>query len=76
MLREISAAHESDWIEKTMSELREKQYKACERRLSAYPAVGLFSPLATDAQAQALLECSFYNNECSLCNRSGSTGYK
>ena len=63
MLREINAVHESDWIEKTMSELREKQFEACERRLSAYPSIGLFSPQATNAQAQTLLECSFYHNE-------------
>ena len=66
MLRETSAVHESDWIEKTMSELREKQFEACERRLSAYPSLGLFSPLATNTQAQTLLECSFYHNEPGL----------
>jgi len=63
MLREASMSHEKDWCEKTMSVLREKQFEACERRLSAYPTVGLFSPLVTDAQAQMLLECSFYFNE-------------
>ncbi|HNW86567.1 MAG TPA: hypothetical protein PLP25_06785 [Candidatus Limiplasma sp.] len=63
MLRESGTVHELDWCEKTMSVLREKQYEACERRLSAFPAVGLFSPLATDYEAQQLLECSFYANE-------------
>ena len=46
-----------------MSVLREKQFEACERRLSAYPGISLFSPLATDALAQTLLEKSFYHNE-------------
>ena len=63
MLREANAVHESEWAEKTMSVLREKQYEACERRLSALPAIGLFSPLATDAQAQTSLESSFYLQE-------------
>ncbi len=63
MLREASAAHEADWCEKTMSVLREKQFEACERRLSALPAVGLFSDGATDANAQALLESSYYLGE-------------
>ena len=63
MLREAYATHDSDWVEKTMSELREKQFEACERRLSAFPANGLFSPLATDLEAQALLEHSFYDQE-------------
>jgi hypothetical protein len=63
MLREASMAHEADWCEKTMSVLREKQYEACELRLSAVPSVGLFSPDATDAQAQELFEYSFYNGE-------------
>lgn len=63
MLREAYTIHESDWIEKTMSELREKQFEACERRLSAFPKNGLFSPLATDREAQALLELSFFQYE-------------
>ncbi len=63
MLREASVTHDTDWAEKTMSELREKQFEACERRLSAFPAMGLFSPLASDLHAQALLERSFYHNE-------------
>lgn len=63
MLREASAVHELDWCEKTMSVLREKQYEACERRLSAYPPYGLFSPMATDAQAQVFWERSFYHSE-------------
>ncbi len=63
MLREASAAHDTDWAEKTMSMLREKQFEACERRLSAYPPVNLFSPDATDEQAQTLLEHSFYQFE-------------
>jgi hypothetical protein len=63
MLREASAAHDTDWCEKTMSVLREKQFEACERRLSAFPPTGLFSPEATDADAQTLLECSFYADE-------------
>ncbi len=63
MLREASATHETDWAEKTMSELREKQYEACERRLSAFPAMGLFSSQASDLHAQTLLERSFYRSE-------------
>ena len=69
MLRESNMVHELNWCEKTMSVLREKQYEACERRLSAFPAVALFSPLATDTMAQKLLECSFYANE------HGNTGH-
>lgn len=63
MLREANMGHEQDWCEKTMSVLREKQFEACERRLSAYPSIALFSPFATDADAQSLKECSFYDNE-------------
>ncbi len=63
MLREAYVAHEADWYEKTMSMLREKQFEACERRLSTYPDVSLFAPEATDADAQALLEFSFFNSE-------------
>ncbi len=63
MLREASVAHEADWYEKTMSMLREKQFEACERRLSTYPEGGLFDPGTTDAQAQDLLSCSFYQSE-------------
>ncbi|MDD3214195.1 MAG: hypothetical protein PHY64_11005, partial [Eubacteriales bacterium] len=63
MLREASAVHEQDWSEKTMSVLREKQFEACERRLSALPAINLFSPDATDAHAQMLLESSYYASE-------------
>ena len=63
MLREDSVAHEVDWYEKTMSMLREKQFEACERRLSAYTEPGLFSPEATDAHAQVMLEQSFFGVE-------------
>lgn len=63
MLREASMAHESDWGEKTMSMLREKQYEACERRLSSFPSVNLFSPDANDIFAQDILEASFFANE-------------
>jgi hypothetical protein len=63
MLREASAAHDADWAEKTMSVLREKQFEACERRLSAYPPINLFAPEATDEQAQTLLERSYYHAE-------------
>ena len=63
MLREASALRDTDWAEKTMSVLREKQYEACERRLSAYPPINLFAPEATDTQAQTLLECSYYQYE-------------
>lgn len=63
MLRETLAAHELDWCEKTMSVLREKQFEACERRLSASPSINLFSSDATNADAQELLEYSFYHNE-------------
>lgn len=63
MLREASAAHEQDWSEKTMSVLREKQFEACERRLSESPAINLFSPDATDMHAQMLLESSYFATE-------------
>jgi hypothetical protein len=63
VLREAYTTHDSDWIEMTMSELREKQFEACERRLSAFPENGLFSPLATDNEAQSLFELSFFNHE-------------
>ncbi|MCE5342718.1 MAG: hypothetical protein LLF96_03900 [Eubacteriales bacterium] len=63
MLREAYVAHDADWYEKTMSMLREKQFEACERRLSTYPDVSLFSPDATDTDAQTMLECSFYQSE-------------
>ncbi|MDD3921505.1 MAG: hypothetical protein PHO41_10075, partial [Eubacteriales bacterium] len=63
MLREASMAHDSDWGEKTMSVLREKQYEACERRLSSFPSINLFSPEATDVHAQTLLEASFFASE-------------
>lgn len=63
MVREVSAARELDWCEKTMSMLREKQFEACERRLSAYPPVGLFSPEATNLEAQMLMDYSFYSSE-------------
>lgn len=48
-----------DWCEMTMSMMREKQFEACERRLFAYPSVGLFSDEATEADAQHLLVGSF-----------------
>ena len=64
MLRETeSVSHGADWCEMTMSVLREKQFEACERRLSSYPRVSLFSPEATEADAQNLLECSFLYGE-------------
>lgn len=62
MLREATV-HAMDWCDKTMSMIREKQYEACELRLSGYPSVGVFSPEATDADAQTLLECSYYASE-------------
>lgn len=52
-----------DWCDKTMSMIREKQFEACERRLSAHPSISLFSKEATDADAQALLEGSYYRQE-------------
>ncbi len=63
MLREAYTTHDSDWMDLTMSELREKQFEACERRLSAFPEHGLFSPQASDIEAQALFELSFFNHE-------------
>ena len=62
MLREATV-HAMDWCEKTMSMIREKQYEACELRLSGGSNVGLFSSQATDADAQALLEGSYYASE-------------
>lgn len=57
MLRE-GMCH-ADWCEMTMSMMREKQFEACERRLFAHPSVSLFSPEATEADAQKLLMSSF-----------------
>lgn len=48
-----------DWGEMTMSMMREKQFEACERRLFAYPSVGLFSQKATELDAMRLLSGSF-----------------
>lgn len=62
MLRE-STEHATDWCENTMSMLRERQFEACEKRLSEYAGVGLFSNEATDADAQRLLEHSYYITE-------------
>lgn len=59
MLRETSP-HAMDWCEKTMSVIRERQFEACQRRLSVYPGVNLFSPTATDTDAQALYEKSYF----------------
>ncbi len=63
MLRDTNLMHEQDWSEKTLSILREKQFEACERRLSDRIQVNLFSPLATDAHAQGLFEQSFFAAE-------------
>ena len=49
----------ADWGEMTMSMMREKQFEACERRLFAYPSVGLFSKEATELDAMRLLSGSF-----------------
>lgn len=51
----------ADWCEMTMSMMREKQFEACERRLFAYPSVGLFSEDATELDAMRLLSGSFEN---------------
>ena len=51
-----------DWGEMTMSMMREKQFEACERRLFAYPSVGLFSQEATELDAMRLLSGSFEKN--------------
>ncbi len=57
MLRE-GLVH-ADWSEMTMSMMREKQFEACERRLFAHPGVSLFSPEATELDAQILLTDSY-----------------
>lgn len=51
-----------DWCEMTMSMMREKQFEACERRLFAYPSVGLFSEDATELDAMRLIAGSFERN--------------
>ncbi|NLV59542.1 MAG: hypothetical protein GXY67_12355 [Clostridiales bacterium] len=61
MLREVTI--HSDWGEKTMSMMREKQFEACERRLSAHPGLSLFSPDTTDVEVQALMDSSYYHQE-------------
>lgn len=63
MLRETNLIHEQDWSEKTHSILREKQFEACERRLSKTLQFSLFSPLATDTYAQRLFEQSYFAAE-------------
>lgn len=65
MLRESSLIHERDWSEKTLSILREKQFEACERRLSNTLQFSLFSPLATNTYAQQLFEQSYFADEVS-----------
>ena len=57
MLREVGT--HAEWMEMTMSMMREKQFEACERRLFAYPGVGLFADEAAQLDAQALLEGSY-----------------
>ena len=52
-----------DWCEMTMSMMREKQFEACERRLFAYPSVGLFSEEATELDAMRLLAGSFEHQD-------------
>ena len=61
MLREASTY--ADWCEKTMSMMREQQFEACEQRLSAQTGAVLFAPDTTDADAQSLLERSYYRGE-------------
>ncbi len=61
MQREESASA-LNWCEKTMSVLREKQLEACEKRLSAYPATGLFSG-CTLSDIQKLWDISYYAME-------------
>ena len=59
MLREATV-HTMDWCEKTMSVIREHQLEACEKRLAGSPRVGLFSQQATDLDAQAMFDRSYY----------------
>ena len=63
MQREASLLREQNWAEKTLSVLREKQYEACERRLSNRLSLNVFSPLATDTYAQQLFEQSYFAAE-------------
>ena len=63
MLRETSLIQEKDWSEKTLSILQEKQFEACERRLSRHLEFNIFSPLATDVYAQRLFEQSYFYTE-------------
>ncbi len=61
MLREVIP--HADWGENTMSMMREKQFEACERRLSAQSGVGLFSQDVTVLDVQMLLDNSYYHEE-------------
>ena len=61
MLRE-SNIQKLDWVDKTMSVLRTRQLEACEKRLAAFPAVGLFSG-CTDLDAAALWSISLEGME-------------
>ena len=57
MLREgnVQSLH---WADKTMSVMRERQLEACEDRLAAYPAYGLFDG-CDDAHAEELWRLSY-----------------
>ena len=61
MLREVT--NQADWADKTMSIMREKQFMACEKRLSAHGSRNLFSSAMTNSDVQALLESSYYMEE-------------
>ncbi len=57
MLREFQAPALS-WPDKTMSVIQQRQLEACEKRLKALPAFGLFNG-CTDANVQELWRCSY-----------------
>ena len=63
MLRETKQMQEQDWSEKTLSFLREKQFEACERRLSQTLQFNLFSPQANNTYAQQLYSQSYFASE-------------
>ncbi len=67
MLR-VATAHPMDWCESTMSVLRERQLEACEKRLANHPGIGLFASNATDRNAQALYDNSYYAAEDDACS--------
>ncbi len=67
MLREINV-QTLTWADKTMSVLRTRQLEACEARVDALPAFGLFSG-CDDTRVEQLWRLSYDAQEHPLCRR-------